>query len=193
MSVWPLTHSGGAKPTGRARVGRCGGWSVTGVDARGTTGYTDARPVQSCPRSALQIVADRGCTCQACRYCWPPDRLYAAVPGVGVRHTAGRRRIARRFSFATPLHGSAHRDPHRRRPIQRRAVSVERRPVHRRVAGAGSASWCVRRRHDRGRRHDRLGLGSGREDDRSGSGSAAWCSTCRPWCGRVHPRTPTRA
>jgi hypothetical protein len=36
--------------------------------------------------------------------------------------------------FDTPL-PCAHRDPHRRRPIEACAVTVERRPIHHRVAG----------------------------------------------------------
>jgi len=73
----------------------------------GNRGYS--QPVRLGPGGVL---TDGGCTC--------------AVPVMVEEPVLS--------GFDTPL-PCAHRDPHRRRPIEACAVSVERRPIHHRVAG----------------------------------------------------------
>jgi hypothetical protein len=63
-----------------------------------------------------------------------PSRSLGAVRVGPARAHWTRLATSNPSGFATPLRRGAHRDRHRRRPLQRRAVSVQRRPVHRLIA-----------------------------------------------------------
>ena len=131
------------------------------------------------------VAGPAGKRCRRCRG-GQPARFGPARLGLHDQHRTAGLDAGRSTSAAAVLNALGGRDPHRRRPVQCRAMSVQWWPVHGLSACAACPGGVDRRRGQD--KPDALPTpGSGQVDGRSGSGRVVVSSTAhwtrRTWKG----------